>query len=103
MRTAGAVTCALCTCSAAAAAAGSVRVTLTTTDQRSLYAPQPSISLGAAPAVPTVRVDAATAYQRMVGFGAAITDASAFVLHTSASLDEGGAGILDCAHRLSHP
>jgi glucosylceramidase len=70
--------------------AGAVSVTLTTTDQSSLFAPQPSIPLGVAPSAPTIRIDGAAggSYQTMVGFGAAITDASAYVLHTAENYEE---------------
>eukprot|EP01050_Picozoa_sp_SAG11_P000433 SAG11_NODE_13_length_26388_cov_67.360341_5_plen_640_part_00 len=73
----------------AAAVGTRVRVTLTTVDQNSLFAPQPSILLGAAPSSPTIHVEAAAnSYQKMVGFGGAITDASAYVLHTAENYDD---------------
>ena len=83
---------ALIAAAAVTAVSGSrnVRVTLTASDQSSLFEAQPSIPLGAVPSAPTISVSEAAAgsYQKMVGFGAAITDASAYVLHTAANYDE---------------
>jgi len=60
------------------------RVYLTTTDQRILFELQPPIQLGPPPAAPpTICINTTTRHQRMVGFGAAITDAAAWVLHSS--------------------
>ena len=60
-----------------AAAPGAVSVYLTTANQTHLYEQIPSLTLGAASATPTIKVEPTTTYQRIVGFGAAITDASA--------------------------
>lgn len=64
---------------ASAANAAPVRAWLTTPDQRQLMAP----STVAAPAVAAdavIRVDPARQYQRIAGFGAAITEASAWLM-----------------------
>lgn len=64
---------------ASAANAAPVRAWLTTPDQRQLMAP----STVAAPAVAAdavIRIDPARQYQRIAGFGAAITEASAWLM-----------------------
>jgi glucosylceramidase len=56
-------------------------VWITTADQTHLLSQQPDVqirSTGAAPV--TIDVDEATSYQEMVGFGAAMTDASAYLI-----------------------
>jgi glucosylceramidase len=56
---------------------------LTTPDQAQLLAPQPALAFSTAPTpadLPVVTVDIAERHQTMVGFGAAITDASAWLL-----------------------
>jgi glucosylceramidase len=63
-----------------------VGVTLTSTDQSHLFEAQTPLSLGPAAANPNIRVEGGTAYQRVVGYGAAITDASAWVLHSAPPL-----------------
>jgi glucosylceramidase len=64
--------------------ASSVGSFLTTTDRKHLFEGQPNIPLlPAAPEGASIRIDSATQYQRIVGYGAAITDASAFVLHSA--------------------
>lgn len=67
---------------APAAAANAVDVWLTTADGATLLARQPDRTLGSAlpPAGTTLVVDDATQYQEMVGFGAAMTDASAYLI-----------------------
>ena len=69
-------------------AAPSVRVYLTTADQSRLFTQLPDIPLGAAPSSPNIRVEPDTTFQAMVGFGAAITDAAAYVLSSSALYDQ---------------
>ena len=64
----------------AAAAAGSVQVWLTTGDQRKLLAAEPALPTGAAAEALEIEVDAAQRFQTMTGFGAAITDASAWLI-----------------------
>lgn len=61
---------------------GAIEVWLTTGDQRHLLEAQPSIhwgsaSTGTTPSTPTIEIDPSRAYQEMIGFGAAMTDASA--------------------------
>jgi O-glycosyl hydrolase len=65
------------------AASNTARAYLTTTDEQTLFALQPPVVLKQPVASPTIRITTDTLYQRMVGFGAAITDASAYVLHSS--------------------
>lgn len=61
-----------------------VQAWVTTGDQSKLLQPQPTIS--AAPSanlasgVPTITVDETKSYQQMLGFGAAMTDASAYLM-----------------------
>jgi glucosylceramidase len=58
-------------------------VWVTTGDRAKLLARQPDVPVGAideAPGVPRIAVDDATTFQEMVGFGAAITDASAWLI-----------------------
>ena len=65
-----------------------VEVWLTTGDQRVLFARQAPITLGIGqPVNPPVviDVDVARKYQEMIGFGAAITDASAYLMQTRMS------------------
>src|SRR4051812_35724581 len=64
-----------------------VRVWLTTGDQRSLLSRQPDVYLISAPSeratsIATIDVNESTTYQQMIGFGAAMTDASAHLIHT---------------------
>jgi hypothetical protein len=65
----------------------SVRVYTTTTDQSHLFAEQPRVPLNPLPPTPrpqpTVRINSTIVHQEMVGFGAAITDAAAWVLHSA--------------------
>ena len=72
----------------AGAKAGIVQAWLTTGDQRSLLAPQPQLQL-----VPdagglggtSIVVDPGRTYQEMIGFGAAMTDASAWLMQNRMS------------------
>jgi len=63
-----------------------VHAWLTTGDQTRLLSAEPDLNLllagSALPsaAVPVIDVDASTTYQEIVGFGAAMTDASAYLL-----------------------
>jgi glucosylceramidase len=60
----------------------SVDVWLSTTDHRSKLAPQPGIEMSARDSAPAdVVIDADTQYQSMTGFGAALTDSSAWLIH----------------------
>lgn len=70
---------------AAPDARASVEVWLTTADGASLMTRQPDIEISAAAGADIV-VDPSTKYQEMIGFGAAITDASAYLIQTK--LDE---------------
>ncbi|WP_447725746.1 glycoside hydrolase family 30 protein [Sphingomonas koreensis] len=66
---------------ASASSAGEVELWLTLPDQSALLARQPSLRFGAGRGAGTViTVDSEQRYQRMVGFGAAITDASAYLI-----------------------
>ncbi|CAN5334617.1 glucosylceramidase [soil metagenome] len=58
---------------------------LTTADQAHLLAPQPALDFSTAPGsvdLPVIAVDTHERHQAMVGFGAAITDASAWLIQT---------------------
>src|SRR5258708_16075734 len=59
-----------------------VQVWLTTGDQSLLLSRAPDLHLRAdsATALPAITVDPATTYQRMIGFGAAFTDASVYLI-----------------------
>jgi O-glycosyl hydrolase len=60
-----------------------VKAWLTTTDQASLLAPQPDLAFGTdGSGDPEVYVDENNQYQQMDGFGAAMTDSSAWLLYT---------------------
>jgi glucosylceramidase len=74
---------------AAAARAGprhgtSARVVLTTAGLAYALTPMPPIRFGAAPAtgIPVIHVDDGVRYQRITGFGAAMTDSSAWLIYT---------------------
>jgi glucosylceramidase len=57
------------------------QVWITTADQTHLLSQQPDVQLRSTGASPvTIDVDEATSYQEMVGFGAAMTDASAYLI-----------------------
>ncbi|MES2441614.1 MAG: glycoside hydrolase family 30 beta sandwich domain-containing protein [Pseudomonadota bacterium] len=62
-----------------------VEVWLTTPDQSALLAPQPALAFESGEAANPITVDSATRYQQMVGFGAAITDATAWLIQTKMS------------------
>ncbi|WP_229490874.1 glycoside hydrolase family 30 protein [Pseudoduganella namucuonensis] len=88
---------------------GKVAIWLTTGDQSRLFARQPDIALGAAPpprtpwsqgvetagplpAPPhTIDIDPASRHQKMVGFGAALSEASAWVLRQRLTPEQRGA------------
>lgn len=70
---------------AAAPAPATVEVWLTTADQSALLAKQPALPLEPGGAPDAIMVDPATRYQKMVGFGAAITDASAWLIQNHMS------------------
>lgn len=58
-----------------------VQAWVTWTDQSKLLSPQSGLRLSSAPALPlTIDVDASKRYQEIVGFGANITDASAWLI-----------------------
>jgi glucosylceramidase len=69
-----------------------VHAWVTTGDQSKLLQPQPDIPLGTgsdAPAgVPTISVDETKSYQKMLGFGAAMTDASAYLIQHKMSAQD---------------
>ena len=57
------------------------QVWITTADQTHLLSQQPDVQIRSTGASPvTIDVDEATSYQEMVGFGAAMTDASAYLI-----------------------
>jgi glucosylceramidase len=59
----------------------SAEVWITTADQTHLLSQQPNVQIRSTGASPvTIDVDEATTYQEMVGFGAAMTDASAYLI-----------------------
>ena len=57
---------------------------VTTGDQSKLLQPQPDIPLASGSAIPlgvsTISIDETKSYQKMIGFGAAMTDASAYLI-----------------------
>ncbi len=60
-----------------------VQVWVTTADRSRLLAPESDVMIGAATAQPaTIEIDTARHYQTMIGFGAAITDASAWLIRS---------------------
>jgi glucosylceramidase len=70
-----------------------VHVWLTTADRRELLAHEPDLSFGAQPVVPlAIEVDASRSYQEIVGFGAALTDATVALM--TRSLTESARGHL---------
>lgn len=72
--------------SVAQSASGAVQAWETWTDQSRLLAPAPGLAFGRAPALAlNIAVDASRRYQEMVGFGAAITDASAWLIQNRMS------------------
>jgi glucosylceramidase len=63
-------------------APGKVNVTVTSADLTQALASMPPVTFGAInPAVPTIHVSDGTRYQQMIGFGAAMTDSSAWLLY----------------------
>lgn len=68
--------------------AGAVDVWLTTPDQSALLAQQPSVGFEPGEAPGAIAVDPAKRYQRMVGFGASITDASAWLIQNRMTPDQ---------------
>lgn len=64
-----------------------VQAWITTGDQARIFSEEPSIpiSRGTDTTSTVITVDASTAYQTMVGFGAAMTDASAYLIETKIS------------------
>jgi glucosylceramidase len=66
---------------------GDISVWLTTADARKLLQQQTDITFGApnAASVATIEVDESQAYQEIVGFGAAITGSSAWLIHNRMS------------------
>jgi glucosylceramidase len=67
----------------------SVALWLSTTDHRSKLAPQPDIPVSPrGSATADIVIDPTTRYQSITGFGAAMTDSSAWLLHTKMSAPE---------------
>src|SRR6476661_5716091 len=82
----------------------SVQVWLTTGDQRSLLASQPQLQLvpDAGPLTGAIiDVDPGRTYQEMIGFGAAMTDASAWLMQNRMSADDREALLRDLFARDS--
>ena len=78
-----------------------VAVWLTTGDRRVLLGRQDSISLDyneTHSGQPTIEVDESRSYQQMIGFGAAMTDASAYLIQNklSAADREAGRALRSC-------
>src|SRR4030095_9489698 len=75
-------TCALLLAAAShAATPGAAQVWVTTADQSRLLAREPEVAFAAqAPLATRIDVDPERRYQQMVGFGAAITDSSAWLI-----------------------
>src|SRR4029077_13287975 len=68
-----------------------IQVWLTTGDQTKLLAREPNIGLGYntvfSPWLPVIAVDPDKSYQQMIGFGAALTDASAYLINKMSASD----------------
>ena len=63
-------------------APGTVNVTLTSADLSEALSSMPPVAFGAInPAVPTIDVSDGTRYQQVIGFGAAMTDSSVWLLY----------------------
>src|SRR5690242_17349765 len=75
----------------------SAQAWVTTGDQSRVFSREPNIpmSTGADTSSTVISVDASTAYQTMTGFGAAMTDASAYLIETKLSAAERGALMQD--------
>ena len=76
------------------AQAGPVKVWETDADQSKLLAPQADVSFGKASGT-VITVDPAQTYQSMVGFGAAMTDASAYLIRNKMTDDQRNALMSD--------
>jgi len=71
---------------APSAVAGGVGVWITSANLRQALSPMPAVSFGPVdPAIPMVEVSDATRHQQISGFGAAVTDTSAWLLHDELS------------------
>ncbi len=66
-------------------AQGSVQMWVTTADRSSLLARGPDIVLSEAPQAAEITIDDTRRYQKIVGFGAALTDASAWLIENRMS------------------
>ncbi len=79
---ASATTLAACASASASPAPVTAHVWVTTPDGTDKLTPMAPVSFGSAtPSAPTIVVDPTLTYQRMQGFGGAITDSSATVLY----------------------
>jgi len=69
---------------AGSACQSAVQVHVTTGDRAKLLSREPDVRFGAAPraATATIEIDESTSYQEIVGFGASLTDASAWLIQT---------------------
>lgn len=80
-----------------------IQVWLTTSDQNKLLARQPNIPLvydaRLSTRIPVIAVDPDKAYQQMIGFGAAMTDASAYLIHSKMSASDREALLQDLFSR----
>jgi glucosylceramidase len=85
--------------------AGAVQVWVTTGDQTKLLQPQPAIYPvhDAAPTtgIPTITIDDSKSFQQMIGFGAAMTDASAYLIQQKMSAQDREALLQDLFGRTS--
>jgi len=67
---------------AAGVGAGAVGVWITSADMSEALSPLPPVSFGAVnPAIPMIEVSDSTRYKEIIGFGAAMTDSSAWLLY----------------------
>lgn len=65
-----------------------VELWLTTPDKAALLAPQPALALAPGAPADAITVDPAKHFQRMVGFGASITDSSAWLIQKRMTADQ---------------
>ena len=79
--------------------APSVELWLTTADQKALLAPQPALVLADGAPQDAITIDPSRRYQGMVGFGAAISDASAYLIQTRLTSDQRDALLRDLFDR----
>jgi glucosylceramidase len=74
---------------------GEAEIWLTTQDRSALLAPQAPVALQPGAPADSVRIDPSRRYQSMVGFGAAISDASAYLIQKKMTAEQRGALLRD--------